>query len=126
MNSGRPRTVGSRRRGRSTERDTHGQRRPHRDRDSKYLFPGFGRCALCRGGLHVRTRSHGRRRAFFYACTSHHNRGPEVCPHAEQWPMEELERAVLAAMAGDVLNPELAEEIVREARQIFEASSTPR
>ena len=54
------------------EQDTHGQRRPHRDRDSKYLLPGFGRCALCRGGLHVRSRSHGKRRAFFYACTSHY------------------------------------------------------
>lgn len=27
--------------------------------------PGFGRCDLCRGGMPVRTRSHGRRRAFF-------------------------------------------------------------
>ena len=105
------------------ERDTHGQRRPHRDRDSKYLLPGFGRCALCRGGLHVRTRAHGRRRAFFYACTSHYNRGPEVCQHVEQWPMEEIDRAVLAAIAGDVLNPEVSEEIVRTARTLFGASA---
>ncbi len=104
------------------ERDTHGQRRPHRDRDSKYLLPGFGRCALCRGGLHVRSRSHGRRRAFFYACTSHYNRGPEACPHVEQWPMEALDNAVLAKIAGDVLRPALVEEIVIEARAMFEAS----
>jgi len=29
--------------------------------------------------------------------------------------MEEIDRAVLTAMAGDVLNPDLAEDIVREA-----------
>ena len=107
------------------ERDTHGQRRPHRDRDSKYLLTGFGRCALCRGGLHIRTRAHGRRRAFFYACTSHYNRGPEVCPHVDQWPMDEIDRAVLAKIAGDILNPDLAEEIVRTARQIHGSSSNP-
>jgi DNA invertase Pin-like site-specific DNA recombinase len=104
------------------ERDTHGQRRPHRDRDSKYLLPGFGRCALCRGGLHVRSRSHGRRRAFFYACTSHYNCGPEVCPHVEQWPMEAIDREVLAAIAGDVLKPELVDEVVAAAGTMFEAS----
>ena len=106
------------------ERATRGKRRPHRDGDSKYLLPGFGRCALCRGGLHVRTRSHGRQRAFFYACTSHYNRGPEVCPHVDQWPMDAIDRAVLAKIAGDVLNPELAEEIVSAARKIY-GSTTP-
>jgi site-specific DNA recombinase len=109
------------------ERDTHGRRRPHRDRDSKYLLPGFGRCALCRGGMHVRSRAHGtgnrRHRAFFYACTSHYNRGPEVCPHVEQWPMEAIDRAVLTAIAGDVLTPDLVDDIVREAKAQFEATS---
>jgi hypothetical protein len=82
------------------ERDTRGQRRPRLGRDSKYLLPGFGRCALCRAGLHVRTRSHGRRRAFFYACLGHYTRGPAVCPHVQQWPMEGLDREVLAASPG--------------------------
>jgi site-specific DNA recombinase len=107
------------------DRVTHGQRRPHRDRDSKYLLTGFGRCAVCGGGLHVRSRSHGRRRAFFYACTSHYNRGPAVCPHVEQWPMEEIDREVLATIAGDVLTPKLADEVVAAARQMFEASARP-
>jgi site-specific DNA recombinase len=107
------------------ERDTHGQRRPHRDRDSKYLLPGFGRCALCRGGLQVRSRSHGRKRAFFYACTSDYNRGPEVCPHVEQWPMEALDREVLAAIAGHVLRPSVVDEVIAAARQMHEASSHP-
>ena len=105
------------------ERETHGQRRPHRDRDSKYLLAGFARCALCGGGLHVRSRSHGHRRAFFYRCTSHHNRGPEVCSHFEQWPMEAIDQEVLAAIAGDVLRPAMIEDVVRAARQMFEASN---
>jgi site-specific DNA recombinase len=108
------------------ERDTHGQRRPYRDRDSRYLLPGFGRCALCRGGLHVRSRSHGRRRAFFYACTSHYNRGPEVCSHVDQWPMDAIDREVLAAIAGDVLRPDLVEDVVATARQMFEAANRPK
>ena len=105
------------------ERDTHGQRRPHRDRDSKYLLPGFGRCALCGGGLHIRSRAHGKRRAFFYACTSHYNRGPTVCSHVEQWPMGAIDRAVLTAIGGDVLTPNLVEDVVRAAREQFEAST---
>jgi len=107
------------------ERVTGGHRRPHRDRDSKYLLTGFGRCALCSGGLHVRSRSHGRRRAFFYACTSHYSRGPEVCSHVDQWPMEEIDREVLATIAGDVLSPDLADEVVTAARQMFETSARP-
>jgi site-specific DNA recombinase len=105
------------------EQQTHGQRRPHRDRDSKYLLPGFGRCARCSGGLHVRTRAHGSRRAFFYACTSHHNCGPEVCTHADQWPMEELDREVLATIAGDVLRPALVDEVITAAKQLFDETS---
>ena len=104
------------------ERDTHGQRRPRRDRDSKYLLPGFGRCGVCGGGLHVRSRAHGKRRAFFYACTSHYNRGPSVCPHVDQWPMEAIDRAVLTSLAGDVLAPALIEDVVRAAREMFEIS----
>ena len=107
------------------ERDTHGRRRRHRDGDSKYLLPSFGRCGICGGGLHVRSRAHGKRRAFHYACTSHYNRGPSVCPHVEQWPMAEIDRAVLGAIAGDVLAPDLVEEIVTEARVQFEASNGP-
>lgn len=106
--------------------DTRGQRsgRPRRrDMDSKYLLPGFARCALCRGGLHVRSRSHGAKRAFFYACTSHYSRGPEVCPHVELWPMDAINEEVLAAIAGDVLRPDLVDEVVTKARELFDQSA---
>jgi DNA invertase Pin-like site-specific DNA recombinase len=107
------------------EKVTHGQRRPHRDRDSKYLLTGFGRCAVCGGGLHVRSRptGHHGKRAFFYACTSHYNRGPAVCAHVEQWPMEELDREVLATIT-EQLSPDLMVEVIAAARQMFEESRT--
>jgi site-specific DNA recombinase len=107
------------------ERATHGQRRPHRDRDSKYLLTGFGRCGRCGGGLHVRTRAHGQRRACFYACTSHYNKGPAVCSHVDVWPMDEIDHEVLAEIAGAVLNPSDAEEVIAAARQLFEVSARP-
>ena len=105
------------------ERVTHGQRYRRRDRESKYLLPGFGRCAMCRGGMHVRSRSHWQRRAFFYACTSHYDRDPEVCPHVEQWPTDAIDHAVLAAIAGDVLKPDLVAEVLAAAKEIYLASS---
>ncbi len=103
---------------------TQGQRRPHRDRDSKYLLPGFGRCDLCGGGLHVRSHSHGGRRAFFYACTSHYNRGPEACPHLDKWPMDEIDREVLAEIER-VVGPGIEDEVIAEARRMFEATARP-
>lgn len=103
------------------DRVTRGHRRLHRDRDSKYLLPGFARCSLCGGGLHIRSRSHGRQRAFFYACTSHYNRGPEVCPHVDQWPMEELDREVLDTLAETVLSPDLVADVTKAAKRRFDA-----
>ena len=67
--------------------------RPHVYVESKYLLPGLATCAYCGGGLTVRTDNHGskgaRRRAFFYACTSHYNRGPAACAHVDLWPMDD-------------------------------------
>jgi len=37
--------------------------------------------------------------------------------------MEALDREVLAAIAGDVLNPSLVEEVVAAARVMYDASS---
>jgi hypothetical protein len=100
------------------ERVTGGNRQPRRDRDSKYLLPGFARCSVCGGGLHVRSHTSGGRRAFFYACTSHYNLGPEACPHVEKWPMGDIDREVLATIT-ETLGPDLVEEIISEARRRF-------
>ena len=93
--------------------------------DSKYLLPGFARCGRCNGGLHVRSGAHGSHWAFFYACTSHYNRGPEVCPHVSLWPMEAIDAAVLTKIASEVLAPTLVDQIVASARRQFETSQRP-
>ena len=49
-------------------RGTNGQLwgRPTGGVESKYLLPGLARCGVCGGGLYVKSRSHGTRRAYFY------------------------------------------------------------
>jgi site-specific DNA recombinase len=99
-------------------RQTHGRRTYRRDQDSKYLLTGFGRCAVCGGGLHVRSRRQNSRgdRAFFYACTSHYSKGPTACPHVDQWPMAELDHEVRSTLAEDVLAADVADEVISAAR----------
>src|ERR1700688_1128764 len=63
-----------------TGRRVDGKSGPRRrGNESPYLLSGFARCAICGGGLGVTSRSHGRERAFFYACTAYHKRGTTVC-----------------------------------------------
>lgn len=94
---------------------TGGQRygRPRRDIDSKYLLPGFSRCAQCGGGLCVRSRSHGGRRAYFYGCTSHWKRGRVICPNSLEVNMGAMDGAVLRALAGELLAPDVVDEVVK-------------
>lgn len=99
-----------------------------RDVESKYLLPGLARCGCCHGGLHVRTSHHGssptRRRAFFYACTSHFNRGATVCENALRVRMETVDAAVLDAV-GEILSPEMVEDIVRRVRALLASPEAP-
>ncbi|WP_157899418.1 zinc ribbon domain-containing protein [Luteitalea pratensis] len=91
------------------------------DRDSRYLLPGFARCAHCGGGLKVVTRSHGRRRAAFYVCSSSYDRGKSVCPVSQLTPMEDVDTAVLEALRDDVLRPEVLTQAVELALDQLEA-----
>ena len=86
--------------------------RPGRDVDSKYLLSGFARCATCEGGMCVRSRSHRGRRRHFYGCTSYWQRGHTVCPNRLEVRMGDTDDAVLAAVAGVVLVPEVVDEVV--------------
>ena len=83
--------------------------RPPRETDSKYLLPGFARCGICGSGMFVYSRHQARSRVFFYACTAHHKRGPSVCANALKVPMATANAAILAALKGDVLRPEVVE-----------------
>ena len=83
-----------------------------RDRDSKYLLTGFARCASCGDSLAVVSRSHGRRRAYFYGCLAHRKRGETVCPNGFVMRMERVDDAVLRAIGGDVLRPAVINGII--------------
>jgi hypothetical protein len=78
-----------------------------RGNESSYLLSGFARCAVCGGGLGVTSRSHGRERAFFYACTAHHKRGSVVCGNGLVLAMGRVDDAVLTTLGGDVLRPQV-------------------
>ena len=103
--------------GRSYRRGTKGQLwgRPAHGVESKYLLPGLARCGVCGGGIYVKSRSHGRRRAHFYGCSSYHNRGRKVCPNGVELPMDATNRAVLEAFERAVLRPDVVEQAVAQA-----------
>ena len=97
--------------------------------DSKYLLPGLARCAVCNGGLFVRTGNTGsgdrRRRAFAYACTSHHTRGRSVCANRVQMPMTLVDEAVLTKLRDEVVTPDLVDDVVARVRELLEEDRRP-
>ena len=101
----------------STLRGTKGQLwgRPARGVESKYLLPGLARCGTCNGSMYVKSRSHGKRRAYFYGCTSFHLRGSSVCANSLEVPMERSDLAVLASIERDVLQPDVIAATLRKA-----------
>jgi hypothetical protein len=63
----------------------------------------------------VRSRSHGSKRAYFYACSSFHHRGITVCANSLEMRLEDAEHAVLAALERELLDPEILEAAVARA-----------
>jgi site-specific DNA recombinase len=100
--------------------------RPGRESESKYLLPGLARCAVCGGGFYVKSRAHGtgkkRRRAYFYGCTSFHQKGSAICSNSLEIPMERADDAVLTAFEQDVLQPAVVERAIRLAVERLRAS----
>lgn len=99
---------------------------PTRDRESKYLLSGLARCGCCGGSFAATTRSHGtgtnRRRVGFYSCLAHHKRGPAICDNGRHVRMDVADRAVLGAVAEDLLRPEIVEAVIAG---VFEALHQP-
>ena len=97
-------------------RGTKGQLwgRPARGVESKYLLPGLARCGSCNGSIYVKSRSHGKRRAYFYGCTSFHLRGSSVCSNSLEVPMDRSDLAVLASIERDVLQPDVIAATLRK------------
>ena len=84
-------------------------------RASSYLLSGFARCAQCGGGFASHSRSHGKKRVLFYACTSHWKRGPVVCCNGLVGRMDAIDAEVLATLATDILRPSVVERAIRLA-----------
>jgi hypothetical protein len=70
--------------------------------------------------MHVRkrTRGHGRHE-YFYACTSHFNRGESICRNLVQIPMQAIDDKVIRGIT-NLLRPELVEIIVSRVREALE------
>ena len=98
-------------------RGTKGQLwgRPATGVESKYLLSGLARCETCGGSMYVKSRSHGKKRAYFYGCTSFHLRGTSVCTNSLEVPMPRSDEAVLGAIRGDVMNPDVIAATLRKA-----------
>ena len=84
-------------------------------RASSYLLSGFARCAGCGGGFASHSRSHGKHRVLFYACTSHWKRGPAVCGNGLVGRMDVIDAEVLATLATDILRPSVVEHAIKLA-----------
>ena len=63
----------------------------------------------------VRSRQHGKRRAFFYACSSFHHRGKIVCPNSLEMRLADADSAVLDALERKLLDVGVLEEAMRRA-----------
>jgi DNA invertase Pin-like site-specific DNA recombinase len=107
---------------RGTKGSTYG--RPPTGTESKYLLTGLACCGCCGGGLFVRSRSHGRHRAFFYGCATYHNRGKSVCTNRLEVPMVSADSGVLASIEQYVLHPEVIEAAISEAMRLLNPTST--
>ena len=89
--------------------------RPADGIESKYLLSGLACCGECGGSLVVRSRSHGRQRAYYYACTSYHHRGRSVCENRLEMPLAAADEAVLTQLELDVLSPSVIEAALERA-----------
>ena len=90
--------------------------------EPKYLLSGFGECAACGGSLYVRTRSRSKQPAFFYGCSSYHLRGHAVCANCVEMPMDAANRAVLASLRDELLQPAVARAAIARATEYMQPS----
>lgn len=93
--------------------------RPAFGGEAKYLLTGFARCGVCGGSIYAKSRSHGRQRAYFYGCTTHHLRGRTVCSNNVEVPMADVDDQLLAAIEGDVLQPAVLDRAIARAVQVL-------
>src|SRR5262249_8371186 len=100
-------------------------RRNCRDVESRHLLVGFARCAVCGASFYPVSRSHGKQRAFFYACSANDRRGAAVCPNSFKMRTEAIEGAVLRKIVGDTLKPALVDAVVKGVMDAMSSKSSP-
>jgi DNA invertase Pin-like site-specific DNA recombinase len=93
--------------------------RPPLGDPSKYLLTNFASCGQCGGTLKVRSRKHGKGRAFYYGCAGYHERGKTVCTNNADVPMMDADNIVVEALLDDVLDPSMIQDAVEEALQLL-------
>ena len=79
--------------------------------ESHYLLTGMALCP-CGAPLTVRSRSHGRKRAFYYVCRAHLDKGA-VCDNGLWLPQLITDTAILAHLEGVLLHPDVIAEALR-------------
>ena len=72
--------------------------RPAAGIESKYLLTGMAVLRLLRRSLEVRSRDHGRKRVFYYVCSTYRRRGKAICANAKEVPMGQADEAILATV----------------------------
>jgi site-specific DNA recombinase len=85
---------------------------------AKYLGTGLLKCGQCGSTLEVRSRSHGRRRAFYYSCSAFNRKGAAVCRNNTDVPMERADSAILTMLERELLDPEVLREAVARVRTL--------
>jgi hypothetical protein len=86
----------------------------------KYLLTGLARCGCCGGSMLVKSRSHGRKRAFRYGCSSYHLRGAAICANKMEGLLEEADELALDMIERDVLDPYVIEGAVSRALKLLD------
>jgi site-specific DNA recombinase len=98
-------------------RTTDGQLfgKPTNGMESKYLLTGLMRCGICGGGMYTTSRSHGKRRAYLYACAAFHKRGATVCPNNRSVWMKDTDAEVMQVLQEELLDPIVIELALEQA-----------
>jgi hypothetical protein len=60
----------------------------------------------------VKSREHGRKRAYRYACSSYHLRGTSICPNKLEVPLADADAAILGIVDASVLQPDVLDVVL--------------
>lgn len=72
-------------------------------------------CVYCNRGMIVRSRAHGGRREYYYACGTYHQRGKVVCGNATEDILKKVDTAVLAAFSKQLGDPGVLDQVAAAA-----------